>query len=158
MVGAPIRDPSADRVARSNHGSGQWREGPLTLFGVYPMRGCPRRRLSKMKSDWGISGREGMNIMDTQTKRPLSPDSICFGPFRLSAAERVLEKVASRSGLAAVLSTFSSPSSSARPKSLPRRSYSQECGRTLWLMRATFAITFWRCARRSVKVDRVRAM
>jgi DNA-binding winged helix-turn-helix (wHTH) protein len=59
---------------------------------VRPMPGCPSRQLAKIKSDWGISGREGMNIMDTQTKRPLSPDPICFGPFRLSAAERVLEK------------------------------------------------------------------
>jgi DNA-binding winged helix-turn-helix (wHTH) protein len=33
-----------------------------------------------------------MNIMDTQTKRPLSPDLICFGPFRLSVTGRVLEK------------------------------------------------------------------
>jgi DNA-binding winged helix-turn-helix (wHTH) protein len=33
-----------------------------------------------------------MNIMDTQTKGPLSPDPICFGPFRLSITERVLEK------------------------------------------------------------------
>jgi DNA-binding winged helix-turn-helix (wHTH) protein len=45
-----------------------------------------------MESDWGISGREGMNIMDTQTKRPLSPDPICFGPFRLSITERILAK------------------------------------------------------------------
>src|SRR6266478_5322124 len=33
-----------------------------------------------------------MNIMDTQTKGPLSPDVICFGPFRLSVTGRVLEK------------------------------------------------------------------
>src|SRR5882762_3639109 len=39
-----------------------------------------------------MSGREEMNIMDTLTKRPLSPDLICFGPFRLSVTERVLEK------------------------------------------------------------------
>src|SRR5260370_30818198 len=59
---------------------------------VHPMPGCPSRQLSNMKSDWGISGRDGMNIMDTQTKGPLSPDPICFGPFRLSITERVLEK------------------------------------------------------------------
>jgi DNA-binding winged helix-turn-helix (wHTH) protein len=33
-----------------------------------------------------------MNIIDTQSKRPVSPDLICFGPFRLSVTERVLEK------------------------------------------------------------------
>src|SRR5882762_8586294 len=33
-----------------------------------------------------------MNIVDTRSKRPVSPDLICFGPFRLSVAERVLEK------------------------------------------------------------------
>src|ERR1700746_373751 len=54
--------------------------------------GMSKASVIENESDWGISGREGMNIMDTQTKRPLSPDSICFGPFRLSAAERVLEK------------------------------------------------------------------
>src|SRR5258708_31096883 len=59
---------------------------------VHPMPGSPSRQLSNMKSDWGISGRDGMNIMDTQTKRPLSPDPICFGPFRLFVTERVLEK------------------------------------------------------------------
>ena len=59
---------------------------------VHPMPGCPSRELSKMKSNWGISGRDGMNIMDTQTKRPLSPDPICFGPFSLFVTERVLEK------------------------------------------------------------------
>jgi DNA-binding winged helix-turn-helix (wHTH) protein len=59
---------------------------------VHPMAGCPSRQLSKMKSDWGISGRDGTNIMDAQTKRLLSPDPICFGPFRLSIAERALEK------------------------------------------------------------------
>jgi DNA-binding winged helix-turn-helix (wHTH) protein len=53
---------------------------------------CPSRQLSNMKSDWGISGRDGMNVMDMETKRPLSPDPICFGPFRLSVTERVLEK------------------------------------------------------------------
>jgi DNA-binding winged helix-turn-helix (wHTH) protein len=37
-------------------------------------------------------GREEMNIMDTLTKRPASPDLICFGPFRLSVTERLLEK------------------------------------------------------------------
>src|ERR1700746_4044144 len=54
--------------------------------------GMSKASVIENESDWGISGRERMNIMDTQTKRPLSPDSICFGPFRLSAAERVLEK------------------------------------------------------------------
>jgi DNA-binding winged helix-turn-helix (wHTH) protein len=90
MVGAPCGDPGADGVARSNHGGGQWREGPLALFGFIPCRDV--QAVSYMKSDWGISGREGMNIMDTQTKRPLSPDPICFGPFRLSITERVFEK------------------------------------------------------------------
>jgi predicted ATPase/DNA-binding winged helix-turn-helix (wHTH) protein len=33
-----------------------------------------------------------MNIMDAQFKGPVSQDVICFGPFRLSASERVLEK------------------------------------------------------------------
>jgi DNA-binding winged helix-turn-helix (wHTH) protein len=33
-----------------------------------------------------------MNVMETLIKRPPSPDPICFGPFRLSVAERVLEK------------------------------------------------------------------
>ena len=33
-----------------------------------------------------------MNIMDARSKGPLSPDLICFGPFRLSVTERVLEK------------------------------------------------------------------
>ena len=33
-----------------------------------------------------------MNIMDARSKGPLSPDPICFGPFRLSVTERVLEK------------------------------------------------------------------
>jgi DNA-binding winged helix-turn-helix (wHTH) protein len=69
---------------------GHWREGPLALFGFIPCRDV--QAVSYMKSDWGISGREGMNIMDTQTKRPLSPDPICFGPFRLSITERVFEK------------------------------------------------------------------
>jgi DNA-binding winged helix-turn-helix (wHTH) protein len=39
-----------------------------------------------------IWARREMNIMDTQTERPLSPDLICFGPFRLSVTGRVLEK------------------------------------------------------------------
>ena len=30
--------------------------------------------------------------MDTRSKGPFSPDLICFGPFRLSVTERVLEK------------------------------------------------------------------
>jgi predicted ATPase/DNA-binding winged helix-turn-helix (wHTH) protein len=33
-----------------------------------------------------------MNIMDARSKGPFSPDLIYFGPFRLSVAERVLEK------------------------------------------------------------------
>jgi predicted ATPase/DNA-binding winged helix-turn-helix (wHTH) protein len=33
-----------------------------------------------------------MNIINVQFKRAISQDVICFGPFRLSAAERVLEK------------------------------------------------------------------
>jgi predicted ATPase/DNA-binding winged helix-turn-helix (wHTH) protein len=33
-----------------------------------------------------------MNIMDARSKGPLSPDLICFGPFRLSVTKRVLEK------------------------------------------------------------------
>jgi predicted ATPase/DNA-binding winged helix-turn-helix (wHTH) protein len=33
-----------------------------------------------------------MNIMDARSKWLLSPDLICFGPFRLSVTERVLEK------------------------------------------------------------------
>ena len=33
-----------------------------------------------------------MNIMNARFKGPLSPDLICFGPFRLSVTERVLEK------------------------------------------------------------------
>jgi len=33
-----------------------------------------------------------MNIMDVQSKRPFSPDLICFGPFRLSVTERILER------------------------------------------------------------------
>ena len=33
-----------------------------------------------------------MNIMNAQSKAPLSPDLICFGPFRLSVTERVLER------------------------------------------------------------------
>jgi DNA-binding winged helix-turn-helix (wHTH) protein len=33
-----------------------------------------------------------MSIMDTQSKRPLFPDPICFGPFRLSITGRVLAK------------------------------------------------------------------
>src|SRR6266404_4960315 len=33
-----------------------------------------------------------MNIVDPQFKRPISQDVICFGPFRLSTTERVLEK------------------------------------------------------------------
>jgi DNA-binding winged helix-turn-helix (wHTH) protein len=40
----------------------------------------------------GISEREEMNIIDTQTKRAPSRDLICFGPFRLSVTGRVLEK------------------------------------------------------------------
>jgi len=59
---------------------------------VHPMPGCPSRQLSKIRSDWGISGREGMNIMDTHTERPLSRDLIYFGPFRLSVTERNLKE------------------------------------------------------------------
>src|SRR5258708_5469451 len=33
-----------------------------------------------------------MNIADPQLRRPVSQDVICFGPFRLSVTERVLEK------------------------------------------------------------------
>jgi predicted ATPase/DNA-binding winged helix-turn-helix (wHTH) protein len=33
-----------------------------------------------------------MNIVDPQFRGPVSQDVICFGPFRLSAAERLLEK------------------------------------------------------------------
>jgi DNA-binding winged helix-turn-helix (wHTH) protein len=33
-----------------------------------------------------------MNIVDSRFKRPVSQDLICFGPFRLSTTERVLEK------------------------------------------------------------------
>jgi DNA-binding winged helix-turn-helix (wHTH) protein len=66
--------------------------GTTCAIWVHPKPGCPSRQLSKMKSDWGISGRDGMNIMDTQTNRPLSPDPICFGPFHLSITERVLAK------------------------------------------------------------------
>src|SRR5260370_12763707 len=33
-----------------------------------------------------------MNIMNAQSKAPLSPDLICFGHFRLSVTERILEK------------------------------------------------------------------
>src|SRR3982075_2227284 len=33
-----------------------------------------------------------MNIVDPQFKGPISQDAICFGPFRLSTTERVLEK------------------------------------------------------------------
>jgi DNA-binding winged helix-turn-helix (wHTH) protein len=33
-----------------------------------------------------------MKIIDTQLKGPISRDTICFGPFRLSATERILEK------------------------------------------------------------------
>src|SRR6266478_4926762 len=33
-----------------------------------------------------------MNILDPQLKGPISQDVICFGPFRLSTTERVLEK------------------------------------------------------------------
>jgi predicted ATPase/DNA-binding winged helix-turn-helix (wHTH) protein len=33
-----------------------------------------------------------MNIVDPQLKGPISQDVICFGPFRLSTTERVLEK------------------------------------------------------------------
>jgi DNA-binding winged helix-turn-helix (wHTH) protein len=40
----------------------------------------------------GILRRGEMNIMDARSNGPLSPDLICFGPFRLSVTERVLEK------------------------------------------------------------------
>src|SRR3981189_734461 len=33
-----------------------------------------------------------MNIMNARSKGPLSPDLICFGPFRLSGTERILER------------------------------------------------------------------
>ena len=33
-----------------------------------------------------------MNIADPQLRWPVSQDVICFGPFRLSVTERVLEK------------------------------------------------------------------
>src|SRR5258708_36568439 len=33
-----------------------------------------------------------MNIVDPQFRRPVSQEVICFGPFRLSTAERLLEK------------------------------------------------------------------
>src|SRR5216683_5108703 len=33
-----------------------------------------------------------MNIADSRFKRPVSQELICFGPFRLSTAERILEK------------------------------------------------------------------
>src|ERR1700738_1540693 len=33
-----------------------------------------------------------MNVVDPQLNRPTSQDVICFGPFRLSTTERVLEK------------------------------------------------------------------
>ncbi len=48
-----------------------------------------------IENEVGLEGyleREEMNVMETLTKRPPSPDLICFGPFRLSVAERVLEK------------------------------------------------------------------
>ena len=45
-----------------------------------------------MKSERGIFGREQMNIIDARSNGPVSPDLICFGPFRLSVTERVLEK------------------------------------------------------------------
>ena len=40
----------------------------------------------------GILRQDEMNIMDARSKGPLSPDLICFGPFRLSVTERLLEK------------------------------------------------------------------
>jgi len=55
-----------------------------------------------------------MNIVDPQFRGPVSQDVICFGPFRLSTAERLLEKTAFGFGLAAELSTFLSLSSSTR--------------------------------------------
>ena len=33
-----------------------------------------------------------MNVVDPQFKGPISQDVICFGPFRLSTTERLLEK------------------------------------------------------------------
>ncbi len=45
-----------------------------------------------MKSERGISGREEMNIMDAQSRWSVSQDVLCFGPFRLSTTERLLEK------------------------------------------------------------------
>src|SRR5260370_7886650 len=33
-----------------------------------------------------------MNIVDPQFRGPISEDLICFGPFRLSTTERLLEK------------------------------------------------------------------
>ncbi len=89
MVGAQCGDPGVNGIALRNHGGGRW---CTYAIWVHPMPGCPSRELSKMKSNWGISGRDGMNIMNTQTERPLSPYLICFGPFRLSITGRVLEK------------------------------------------------------------------
>src|SRR6266478_1996427 len=40
----------------------------------------------------GIFWREEMNIMDAQSRWSVSQDVLCFGPFRLSTTERLLEK------------------------------------------------------------------
>ncbi len=54
-----------------------------------------RSKPSVIENEVGLGdiwARREMNIMDTQTERPLSPELICFGPFRLSVTGRVLEK------------------------------------------------------------------
>jgi len=61
-----------------------------------------------------------MNIIDAQSKRTFSTDLICFGHFRLSVTERILEKVASGFGLAA------SSRHSYRSRRTPGRSGQQE--------------------------------
>jgi predicted ATPase/DNA-binding winged helix-turn-helix (wHTH) protein len=52
--------------------------------------GPPSLRIDTIRKG-ALPKRDEMNIMDAQFKRPVSQDVICFGPFRLSATERVLE-------------------------------------------------------------------
>src|SRR6266436_5107261 len=71
-----------------------WRRSMVHLRYLDPSH-AGRSKPSVIENEVGLGDiwtRREMNIMDTQTERPLSPDLICFGPFRLSVTGRVLEK------------------------------------------------------------------
>jgi hypothetical protein len=87
-----------------------------------------------MKSERGIFGREQMNIMDARSNGPVSPDPICFGPFRLSAAERVLKKDGVRVRLGSraldiLIALVEAPDRGSYQEGAIRKSVAGPCGR-----------------------------